>query len=182
MDHLIVVTYPEPLRIRAHPIDGDAVDEGNVGLVYYYDEHVIARGVVDSDAVASINNLLRRPVLVALAATEDETGNIDGRVCLVLPVEGEALKTEGDEDRDEPWKSSLPDPPDLGDGFDPAAAGDEDKPKMALLPIGNVVRGVRDRNHLDDVAADASEMLRNLLSGQARDAVRKAIDDLLDSI
>jgi len=41
---------------------------------------------------------------------------------------------------------------------------------------------VRDRNHPDDPVGDAREMLGNLLSGKAQDAVAKAIDDLLRSI
>ena len=54
--------------------------------------------------------------------------------------------------------------------------------KLALLPIGNVVRGRRDRRHPESVAADVREMLDNLVGGRARDSVQKAIDDLLNSI
>ncbi|MGH7477631.1 MAG: hypothetical protein ACRELD_15300 [Longimicrobiales bacterium] len=182
MEHLIVVTYPEPLSIQARPMPHAVAKEGNVGLAYYYEDHVIARSVVDTDAMESISNLLRQPVLVALAAAEDDDGNIDARVCLVLPVEGEALKTEGDDEPDEPWRASIPEPPaeisTYGSGYDEQ----EERPKMALLPIGNVVRSLHDRNHPEDVAADASEMLRNLLTGRAKDAVQKAIDDLLGSL
>lgn len=182
MDHLVIVTYPEPLSIEARAIEHDAVPDGNVGLAYFYDDHMIARSVIDSDAMDSINSLLRNPVMVALAASEDEDGNIDARVCLVLPVEGDAAARAEPEEEDEPWKASVPaPPPEIGSDYD-SADGDEEKPKMALLPIGNVVRNMGDRNHPDDVAADASEMLRNLLLGQARDAVQKAIDDLLNSL
>jgi hypothetical protein len=56
------------------------------------------------------------------------------------------------------------------------------EPQFALLPIGNVIRPASDRRHPDDVAHDAKEMLDNLLTGGGRDAVRKAIDDLLRSL
>ncbi len=182
MDHLVIVTYPEPISIEARSIEHDAVPDGNVGLAYYYDDHVIARSVIDSDAMDSINSLLQNPVMVALAASEDEEGNIEARVCLVLPVEGDGAVRGEAEEADEPWKASVPEPPpEIGSDYD-ASDGDEEKPKMALLPIGNVIRSIDDRNHPDDVAADASEMLRNLLLGQARDAVQKAIDDLLNSL
>ncbi len=185
MDHLVVVTHPEPLSIEARAVEHEAVPAGNVGLAYFYADHMIARSVVDAEAMDSINSLLEKPVMVALAASEDDDGNIEARVCLVLPIEGEAVKgTDGDE-ADEPWKASVPEPPsEIGDSFDPVSDDDddEDRPKMALLPIGNVVRNAQDRNHPEDVAADAGEMLRNLLLGQARDAVQKAIDDLLNSL
>jgi hypothetical protein len=50
------------------------------------------------------------------------------------------------------------------------------------LPIGNVVRQARERHHPDDVARDLHDMLVNLMEGRARDAVSKAIDDLLNSL
>ena len=37
-------------------------------------------------------------------------------------------------------------------------------------------------HHPDEVAADVKEMLENLLTGRAHDAVSKAIDDLLNSL
>jgi hypothetical protein len=185
VDHLVVVTYPQPLVIEVRALERDAGDDGNVGMAYYYDDHVIARGVVDPEVVPSIRSLLEKPVMVALAATEDESGNIEARVCLVLPVEHGRAEEEDEEDA--PWKASIPaPPPEAEPGYAAEEEGEDDeedrKRKLALLPIGNVVRNAPDRHHLDNVAADVSEMLRNLLAGRARDAVQKAIDDLLDSI
>jgi len=118
---------------------------------------------------------LEHPVALALAAKEDGSGNIDGRVCLVLPVRESG--EEEDDDAAEPWKSSVPAPAwESQSGPEPEQHGD-----LALLPIGNVVRSAANRNHAD-VAGDAREMLANLLTGQARDAVDKAIDDLLGSL
>jgi hypothetical protein len=57
----------------------------------------------------------------------------------------------------------------------------DERPRMALLPIGHAVRGASHRNHAD-VAGDVREMLTNLLTGQSRDAVARAIDDLLGSL
>lgn len=115
---------------------------------------------------------------------EDEDGNIDERVCLVLSVDSEAMRGD-DEDAppEEPWKASLPAAPPLGETEWSEADGEEegDGPRLALLPIGNAVRGARDRRY-ENVEGDAREMLENLLAGRGRDAVSKAIDDLLDSI
>jgi len=185
VDSLVVVTYPEPLRIEVRPIEHADAPEGSVALGYFHAGRVVARGVVAEEAVEAITSLLRNPVSLALAATEDEQGNIEARVCLVLPVDAEELRGgSDDESGDEPWKASVPAPPDLTESWaedDGAAAPRSDQPQLALLPIGNAVRGARDRHH-GDVLGDAREMLENLLAGRGRDAVHKAIDDLLDSL
>lgn len=182
MESLVVVTYPEPISIEARPVETVDAPDGSVALGYYHEGHVVARGVVAEDALEAINGLLASPVSLALAAMEDEEGNIDARVCLVLSVDAEELRqAEDEEGPDEPWKASLPAAPQFDAQEWVEDGEDEDGPRLALLPIGNAVRGARDRRH-EDVAGDAKEMLENLLSGRGRDAVSKAIDDLLDSI
>ncbi len=186
MDHLVVIPHPTPIALEARSIQHNAVPEGAVGLGYYYDDRLIARSVVAATALETIRSLLASPVSVALAAREDPRGNIDGRICLVLPVEEDAGEGEEDGLETEPWKSSIPAlPPELESGYGGAEAGgegDEAGPRFALLPIGNVIRTADDRKHPDDVAHDAKEMLDTLLLGGGRDAVQKAIDDLLNSI
>lgn len=174
MEQLVVVTHPDPVVLEARTIEDVSTPDGSVALGYYYDGHVLARGVVANDALDAIHGLLRTPVSVALAATEDENGNIDARVCLVLPVDpGDPGAM--DEEPDEPWRASVPRPP--AEVEEEA----EHRPRLALLPIGNAVRGAHHRNH-PDVAGDAREMLSNLLSGRSQDAISRAIDDLLDSL
>ena len=190
MDHLVVVPHPVPIALEARSIRHNAVPEGAVGLGYFYDGRLIARSVVAAGALDTIQSLLAAPVSVALAAREDDEGNIDGRICLVLPVEEDGEEGEGGAaggGESEAWRESIPMPPpevESGYGGQPAAAAsdDEESPKFALLPIGNVIRPVSDRRHPDDVANDAREMLDNLLAGGGKDAVQKAIDDLLKSI
>ena len=183
MDHLVVVPHPTPIALEARSIRHSAVPEGAVGLGYYYDDRLIARSVVASSALDTIRSLLETPVSVALAAREDDSGNIDGRICLVLQVEPGAGDDDEVEVDVEPWKSSIPEPPPEVDGdYTGGSDDDGEGPQFALLPIGNVVRSAEDRHHPDDVAVDAKEMLDNLLGGGGRDAVQKAIDDLLSSL
>ena len=195
MDHLVVVPHPAPIALEARSIQHNSVPEGAVGLGYYYDDRLIARSVVAATALETIKSLLASPVSVALAAREDGKGNIDGRICLVLPVDEEGEEgAEGGSGggaggvETEPWRSSVPAPPPEieegygGKGSSGLAEGDEEGPQFALLPIGNVIRSAGDRRHPDDVAHDAKEMLDNLLLGGGKDAVQKAIDDLLNSL
>lgn len=182
MDSLVVITHPQPLRLEARHLEHDTTPPGSTALAYYHDERLVARGIVAEDAVAAIRSLLRAPVALALAATEDDEHNIEARVCLVLPVDPDELERyiEDDEDEpDEPWKASVP-PPAYEREANDDGEGDG-QARLALLPIGNVVRGAHDRHH-QDVAGDAREMLDNLVAGRAKGAVDKAIDDLLDSL
>ncbi|HUE77078.1 MAG TPA: hypothetical protein VMM83_03985 [Longimicrobiales bacterium] len=188
MDHLVVVPHPVPIALEARSIRHGAVPEGAIGLGYYYDGRLIARSVVAAGALDTIQSLLATPVSVALAAREDEEGNIDGRICLVLPVEPDGEDgAEGAAVED--WRESVPTPPpEVESGYTRPGGGEGEEaegdgsPQYALLPIGNVVRPAEDRRHPDDVANDAKEMLESLLAGGGKDAVQKAIDDLLESI
>lgn len=179
MDHLVVVPHPTPIALEARSLKHNVVPDGAVGLGYYYDGYLIARSVVAAGALDTIHTLLALPVSVALAAREDEAGNIDGRICLVLPMD-EDESDEEDHFETEPWQASVPVPPTELEGGEEGAEGED--AKFALLPIGNVIRPASERRHPDDVAIDAREMLDNLLTGGGRDAVQKAIDDLLNSI
>lgn len=185
MDSLVVVTHPQPLLLEARPINHPDTPPGSAALAYYHENRLVARGVVAETAVPAIRSLLRTPVALALAATEDPDHNIEARVCLVLPVDASELQRfmeEDDEEPEEPWKASVPQAWfELESSSYEVEDNDDDQARLALLPIGNVVRGARDRHH-EDVAADAREMLQNLLAGRARGAVEKAIDDLLDSL
>lgn len=187
MDELIVVTHPEPIVLEARPLATETPDEGNVALAYYHEGHLLARGFMATEALKAIEGILSSPVSVALAATEDQSGNIDARFCLVLPVDPDSFGGEDDEDgpADEAWRSSLPDTPAFSPAYEEGTeAGEEgeERPRVALLPIGNVVREARERHHPDDIARDLREMLLNLMQGRAKDAVSKAIDDLLSSL
>ncbi len=185
MDELIVVTHPEPVLLEARPLEVESPSNGDVALAYYCDGHLLARGYVASEAVKAIKGILAKPVSVALAATEDEGGNIDARFCLVLPVDPDKFpisEQDDDEEPEEEWRSSVPDVPIFETPYDADESDDDERPRVALLPIGNIIRNARERHHPDDVARDLREMLINLIEGRGKDAVAKAIDDLLNSL
>jgi hypothetical protein len=190
MEELIVVTHPEPVQLEARPLDTETPEEGNIALAYYHEGKLLARGFVATEAVKAIEGILSSPVSVALAATEDQSGNIDARFCLVLPVDPEKFPLDEEEEGStkEEWRSSIPETPTFSapsfDTDEPEAEDEEDgdRPRVALLPIGNVVRQAGERHHPDDIARDLRDMLVNLMEGRAKDAVAKAIDDLLNSL
>lgn len=174
MDDILVVTHPDPIRLEARPIEHEAVPEDHIALGFFAGANLIARGVVQPNVLEPLAELLSRPVTIALAASEDAQRNIEGRICIVLPMPQEESAPESAE----PWKASIPPvPPGIDSAEEPADAA----PRLVLLPIGNVVRSASNRSH-EDLTDDAREMLENLLSGRGQDAVSKAIDDLLRGI
>jgi hypothetical protein len=176
MEPLVVVTHAMPVNLSARPIDALAeAPPETVALGFFLGDHVIARGVVAESALPTINALLADPVTVALAATEDDNGNIEARVCIVVRV----TRDEEADVPEEPWRESVPAPPFESENGESSAGDGEGG--LALVPLGNVVRSSTNRHH-EDLAGDAREMLANLLTGGAHDAVSKAIDDLLDNL
>jgi hypothetical protein len=189
MDELIVVTHPDQIELEARQLETEqGAEEGNIALAYYCDGRLLARGFVAPEAVPAIQGILKNPVSVALAGTEDDNGNIDARFCLVLPVDPEKFSVDDEDgEPEEPWRASLPDTPAFESSSflatESVENGDqEDRPRVALLPIGNIVRHADERQHPDDLPRDLRDMMVNLMEGRAKDAVAKAIDDLLKSI
>jgi len=175
MDGFIVVTYPTPVRLHAKRVEHDSVPQGHIALGYFTGEHLVARGVVPPSALEPLYDLLSKPVKLAIAVTEDAQRNIEGRVCIVLPVAEERLSPA---DNAEPWRESVPT---LPEGIESAATPADSQSRLVLLPLGQVVRSADNRKH-EELVDDARDMLDTLVAGKAEDAVTRAIDDLLRSI
>ena len=122
---LVIVTHPDPIELEARPLRNAQETDGAVALGYYHAGHLVARGVVLPGALEAINGLLAQPVSVALAATVDADGNIDARVCLVLPLDPDALPPgKDDEAPEESWRGSLPE---LPEGIETRSDNDPDR-------------------------------------------------------
>lgn len=173
MDPFVVVTHPEPLQLDVRPVETTESTGGQMALAFYHHENLLARGAVPPQALDPLAQLLANPVTVALAVTQDDQGNVDGRLCVVLRMPDGPPAREPEEP-EEPWKSSVPDLP-------PGVESQEPASQLALLPLGNVVRSAANCR-FPELADEARDMLENLLAGRGRDAISRAIDDLLDSI
>jgi hypothetical protein len=175
MDPFIVVTHPEPIHLEVRPIEAADLPADHIALGFFHLDSLLARGVVPPPAVQPLIELLSNPVTVALAVTQDDDGNVDGRLCVVLRMP-DGNPPPDSEEPEEPWRTSVPDLPSGVESDEPG------KPAhLALLPLGNVVRSAANR-HQAELVDEARDMLQNLLAGRAQDAVSQAIDDLLDSL
>lgn len=93
---------------------------------------------------------------------------------------------------EESWRSSLPEPPDLGgdlpDGpspdeaaTEPGAEEPEEGMRYGALHLGNVVRFDADRKHRDDFVAEVRDLFRTALEGDLPSVAERLMDELPSS-
>jgi hypothetical protein len=80
-----------------------------------------------------------------------------------------------EEEPEEPWAASVP-------RFEDVSAKVESDEQEAIVPLllGHIVRFAKDRRHPDDLAAEAADILRAILSDDRplHDVVDKILEDL----
>jgi hypothetical protein len=87
------------------------------------------------------------------------------------------LPEEELEDPQEPWAASVPSSSyeaSLDDGADTEA-----DPRVAPVPLGNIVRYQRDRVHPDSLPLETADILKKIVEGEAAEVVDRALADLL---
>lgn len=150
-----------------------------------------------------LQELLDRPRRVGLGCQAESPGLVGHLVVLIPASDLQHLfgGTEGAAPGGEPveaWRSSLPEPPDLGGGPPSATAGpegagpDEATPEPAdgepeegmrygALHLGNVVRFDADRRHRDDFVAEVRDLFRTALEGDLPSVADRLMDELPSS-
>ncbi len=169
------VSTQEPVALRVSEVEDDRMPEGMVCMGTFFDNRLIARSAVTPEALAELTarNVFDSPVRLALAAVEEDPG-LQCRLFALLPLE--QLQAVED-DPEEPWAASVP-------RYDPGveeADDDEDEEAVASILLGHIVRFQKDRKHSSDLAAEAADVLRTILSDDhpLTDVVDKLLDDLL---
>lgn len=141
---------------------------------------VLAQGSLPTATFEAVQHvgLFHEPVPLLLTAQEHD-GGVRGVLAAIVParlverVEREARASE------EPWLASVdaaPEPPSFDAGEDDA---DEAHVPFAL---GVILRFPEDRKHPDALDDEAVDLLATILSGQAMDADRKRVENLLKSL
>jgi hypothetical protein len=171
----VFVTTAQPVAIRVERLVDERAPEGTA-LGAYIGERLIARSAMDAESIDRLLalGLFDQPVPLGLFAYEEEPGL---QCRLFALVRSDALREAADSD--EPWKASVPSFEDREDDED----GEGEGPSMETILLGHIVRFAVDRQHPDDLAAEAVDILQKILSGgPLSDASHKAIDDLLNNL
>ena len=166
-----IVATQEALPVRIEEIADDRTPDGMACMGTFLGERMIARSVVPPEAIAELleKAIFDAPVQIGLAAVEGDPG-LQCRLFALVP----AQELHEPEEPEEPWAASVP-------RFEQEAH--TDLPKDAVIPLllGHVVRFDSDRKHPDDLAAEAADVLRKIMSSEAplQNVVDRVLEDLL---
>ena len=172
------VATQDPIPLRVGPVTDDRTPDGMVCMGTFLRDHgqLIARSAVPSDVLSDLeeSDAFGTPVRLAMAAVEEDPG-IQCRL-FALKTANHFNQEEQSEPK-EPWAESVPSFEDLNE---------PDVPENAVVPLllGHVVRFLRDRKHPEDLAREAGDVLRAILSDHPapKEIVDKLLEDLLDEL
>lgn len=140
-----------------------------------------------------LQELLDRPRRIGLGCQAEAPGLVGHLVVLIPASDLQDLFGGSDApaagEVDEAWRSSLPDPPDLGgeqagSGAPDEAAAEtggaeaEEGMRYGALHLGNVVRFDADRKHRDDFVAEVRDLFRTALEGDLPSVADRLMDEL----
>lgn len=175
---LRLVATPHPRTPPGHTVfRAMAAMEGEVS-----DESpVLAQGSLPTatfDAVATVG-LFDEPAPILLTAQEHD-GGIRGVLAAVVPQRLVEKLERAARAAEEPWLASVDEEPETP-SFAPASEEDEGIPHVPFA-LGVILRFPEDRKHPESLDEEAIDLLATLLSGQAMDADKKRVENLLKSL
>jgi hypothetical protein len=166
----------EPVALRVALLEDDRIPEGMVCMGTYRNDRLVARCAMPPEAWAQLQEfgLFKDPVPVVLVAREAPPGLQCQLFAMVTLPEDFPLE----EDEREPWADSVP-----GSSYEESIAeaeeDDEDDPRVAPIPLGNIVRFAKDRVHPDSLPLEAVDILQRIIEGKTSEVIDKALEDLL---
>lgn len=166
------VSTQQSIPLAVNEVQDDRTPEGMVCMGTFFHDRLIARSIVPPEALDEVEShgFLTAPVRLGLAAFEEEPG-LQCRLYALLP----ASQVMEEQEPEEPWAASVP-------KFEDTIAPADREEEEAIVPLllGHIVRFARDRRHPDNLAAEAADILRAILSEDRplRDVVDKILEDL----
>ncbi len=171
----VFVTTREPIRLSVSRLEDPRAPESSA-LAAYIDGRLVARCAMPPEAIDRLValKLFEEPLPIGLFAFEESPG-LQCRLFALVPRD--ALEEAAHEH--EPWKASVP-------SYEESESDEDNGPAhpYETILLGHIVRFEKDRRHPEDLAAEAVDILQKIIGGgdELRDADKRAIDDLLDSL
>ena len=174
---LRLVATPHPRRPEGHvvfralaAIEGEVSDESPL----------LAQGSLPQatfDALQQVG-LFDAAVPLLLTAQEDD-GGVRAVLAALVPARDVERMERAKRAADEPWLASVADEADIAHL---GAGSDDDAVQYVPFALGVILRFREDRKHPHALDDEALDLLATLLSGQAMDADRKRVENLLKSL
>ncbi len=176
----VIVATGDPIALSPRSIDDDRTPEGLLCMGTFIGERLVARCVVEPEAMDLVREerLFDAPVRLALAAIEAPPG-LQCRLFALVPMPEDRGE---DDDTDSPWAGSVP-----GSGYEEAIREQRggrgidpaEGTLMAAVLLGEVVRFARDRRYPDNLGEEAADVLGRIVNGKVTEVVDRALEDLL---
>jgi hypothetical protein len=174
-----LVATPHPRAPQGHTVfralgamDGELTDESPV----------LAQGSLPEALFAAVQQIgvFDDPVPLLLSAQEHD-GGIRGILSAIIPQRLMEKAERVSRAANEPWLASVAEEPDTSSFAEPVDDEDEGEPHVPFA-LGVILRFPEDRKHPDALDEEAMDLLATILSGQAIDADRKRVENLLKSL
>jgi hypothetical protein len=168
-----IAATEEPIQLEVAIIEDDRVPPEMVCMGTYRNGRLVARAVMTPEAWAQIeeHGFFDEPLQVVLVARVAPPG-LQCQLFAMVP-----LPSEESDDTEEPWAASLP-----GASYEASVEGEQETPedpRVAPVPLGNIVRYDRDRVHPDSLPLETADVLKKIIEGDAAEVVDRALADLL---
>jgi hypothetical protein len=169
-----IAATAEPVQLSVGLVKDDRVPSEMVCMGTYRNGRLVARSVMSPEAWEQIqlHRLFDHPLQVVLVARVAPPG-LQCQLFAMVP-----LPMDEPDDPEEPWASSVPSSS-YEASLDEEQSTDEDDPKVAPVPLGNIVRYQRDRVHPESLPLETADVLRKIIEGEATEVVDRALADLL---
>jgi hypothetical protein len=169
-----IAATAEPVQLEVGLIQDERIPPNMVCMGTYRNGRLVARAVMSPEAWAQIqeHGFFDEPLQVVLVARVAPPG-LQCQLFAMVPLP----ESEETEEPDEPWAASVP-----SSSYEASVrdSSDEDEdPRVAPVPLGNIVRFQRDRVHPDSLPLETADVLRKIIEGEAAELVDRALADLL---
>lgn len=168
-----IAATEEPVQLKVNLVEDDRVPDGMVCMGTFRNGRLVARSVLTPEAWTQIQELgfFDEPLQVVLVARVAPPG-LQCQLFAMVP-----LPDEDPEVPEEPWAASVPSS--SYEATVESEVGDQDDPRIAPIPLGNIVRYARDRVHPESLPLETADILRKIIEGGASEVVDRALADLL---
>jgi hypothetical protein len=168
-----IAATAEPVQLTVRLVEDDRVPAEMVCMGTYRNGRLVARSVLSPEAWAQIleHRLFEEPLQVVLVARVAPPG-LQCQLFAMVP-----LPQEEPEEPQEPWAASVPSSSYEASLDDASTEGSD--PRVAPVPLGNIVRYQRDRVHPESLPLETADILKKIVEGEAAEVVDRALADLL---
>jgi hypothetical protein len=167
-----IAATAEPVQLKVALIEDERVPPELVCMGTYRNGRLVARTVMAPEAWGQIEEqgYFQQPLQVVLVARLAPPG-LQCQLFAMVPL------PEDESDADEPWSASVPSSS-YESSLEPEVT-EEDDPRVAPVPLGNIVRFQRDRVHPHSLPLETADVLTKIIEGDASEVVDRALADLL---